>query len=90
LARLGVEGHPPLARVAEHLVQQHHLSRLRQIQACLGRRMRLGARSEPVILLTSLQQARSDQQTVGFLEIFLYSEPLTFCFLYSKFQCWGL
>jgi hypothetical protein len=85
LARLEVEGHPPLAQVAERLVRRHHLSRLRQIQACLGSRMRLGARLEPVLLLTSRQQARSDQRVVGLLGNSLYFESLTYCFLYSEF-----
>jgi hypothetical protein len=81
-----VEGHPPLARVAEHLVQQHHLSRLRRIQAYLGSRMRLGARLEPVPLLTSPQQVRSDQRVVR-SEISGTFESLTYCFLCSQFQC---
>jgi hypothetical protein len=72
LVRLEVEGHPPLARVAEHLVQQHHLSRLHQMQACLGSRMRLGARLEQGLLLTSRQQARSDQRVVGLLGITVF------------------
>jgi hypothetical protein len=53
LARLEAEGHLPLAQVVERLVRQHHLSRPHRIPACLGSRMRPGARLEPVLLLTS-------------------------------------
>ena len=67
LARLEVEGHLPLVQLVERLVRRHHLSRPRRIQACLGSRMRPGARLEPVLSRTSRQQARSDQRIVCFL-----------------------
>ena len=87
LARLEVEGHPPLARVAELLVHQHHLSQLRRIQAYLDRRTRLGARLELVLLLTSPPQAHSDQRVVRLLGNSGTFEPLTHRFLCSQFQC---
>ena len=65
--RLEVEGRLPLARVVDRLVRQHHLSRLRRIQGCLGSQMRPGARLEPVRSLTSRQQARSGQRIVCLL-----------------------
>jgi hypothetical protein len=71
LARLEVEGHLPLARVAEHSVRLLHLNRLRQTQACSAKQIPLGARSELVHLVTSRQQARSDQRVVCLQRKFL-------------------
>ena len=63
LARLVEEGHLPLAQVAG-LVRQPLPNRPRQIQVYLGRRMRLGARLEAVLLLTSQRQALSGRRRV--------------------------
>jgi len=81
LARLGVEGHPPLARVAEHSVRRLHLSRLRQTQGCLGRQIPLGARLGLVLVLlvTSPQQARSDRRVVCLRRNFLYVDTNLLC-----------
>jgi hypothetical protein len=63
LARLEVEGHLPLAGVAERSVRRLHLNRLRQTQACSAKQIPLGARSQQLVhLVTSRQQARSDQR----------------------------
>ena len=71
LARLEVEGHLPLARVAEHSVRRLHLNQLRQTQACSAKQIPPGARSELVHLVTSRQQARSDQRLVCLQRNFL-------------------
>lgn len=64
LAPLEVEGHLPLAQVAEHSARRLHLNQLRQTQACSAKQIPLGARLDLVHLITSLQQARLDQRVV--------------------------